>query len=84
MNQRAEELDKLVEKYSADCDRLEKQRREYENLIKKVKIEQREWEAKKRRDLEEFEKQKEEELGKVKKEKKNYEQRQKNLQLVNN
>ena len=51
-------------------------------MIRKLKVEQRDVEAQKKRTSEEVERLKEEEMGKVRKEKKALEQRQKNFQLV--
>lgn len=57
---------------------------QYDNLIRKVRAEQREVEAMKKRQAEEVDKLKEEEMNKLKKEKRALEQRQKNFQLVSN
>ena len=51
-------------------------------MIRKLKVDQRDVEAQKKRTSEEVERLKEEEMGKVRKEKKALEQRQKNFQLV--
>lgn len=53
-------------------------------MIRKLKVDQRDVEAQKKRTSEEVERLKEEEMGKVRKEKKALEQRQKNFQLVSN
>ena len=53
-------------------------------MIRKLKVDQRDVEAQKKRTSEDVERLKEEEMGKVRKEKKALEQRQKNFQLVSN
>ena len=53
-------------------------------MIRKLKVDQRDVEAQKKRTAEEVERLKEDEMGKVRKEKKALEQRQKNFQLVSN
>lgn len=53
-------------------------------MIRKVKLDQRELDTKRKKDFEEVERMKEEEMVKIRKEKKNIEQRSKNLQLTNN
>ena len=59
-------------------------KREYDNLMRKVKIETRELETLKKKMSEDVEKVKQEELDKIKKEKKALETRTKNLNLVSN
>ena len=51
-------------------------------MIRKLKVDQRDVEAQKKRTSEDVERLKEEEMGKVRKEKKALEQRQKNFQLL--
>lgn len=59
-------------------------KREYENLIRKVRGETRELETLKKKINDDVEKVKQEELEKIRKEKKALEMRSKNLQMVSN
>jgi centromere protein J len=80
--QKVEQLNKAMEKFNQEQDFHNRKRQEYERLIQKAQIEKRDFEAMKKKALEEVERLKEEELNKLKKEKKALEQRSKNLQLV--
>lgn len=57
-------------------------KREYEQLLSKQRVDFRDYEGKKKRELEELERVKNEEVEKLRKEKKALEQRQRNLQMV--
>ena len=54
-------------------------KREYETLLRKVRIDLRDQDAKRKKELQDLEKMKEEEMLKIKKDKKILEQRQRNL-----
>lgn len=84
VNSKLEQLDKAIEKYNQENERVCSQKREYEDLMRKVRIETRELETLKKRMSEDVEKVKQEELDKIKKEKKALEARQKNLNIVSN
>ena len=77
-----EQLEKAIERYNADNETLTQKKSQYDNLLRKVKVEQREIDALRKRNQEEVERLKEDEMSKLRKEKKALEQRQKNFQLV--
>ena len=74
-----EQLEKAIERYNADNETLAQKKSQYDNLLRKVKAEQREMDALRKRNQEEVERLKEDEMSKLRKEKKALEQRQKNF-----
>lgn len=70
-----EQLEKAIERYNQDNEMLTQKKSQYDNMLRKVRSEQRELEAMKKRQADEVDKLKEEEMNKLKKEKKAFEQR---------
>lgn len=65
-----EQLEKAIERYNADNETLTQKKSQYDNLLRKVKVEQREIDALRKRNQEEVERLKEDEMSKLRKEKK--------------
>lgn len=65
-----EQLDKAIETYNQQNEAAQRLKREYEQLLSKQRVDFRDFEGKKKRELEELERVKNEELEKIKKEKK--------------
>ena len=82
MKQKMDQLDKAIEAYNQQSEIAQKLKREYENMIGKQRIEFREFESRKKKEIEDIDKLKVEELEKLKKDRKLLEQKQRNLQLV--
>lgn len=68
VNQKLEQLDKAIEKYNQENERVSAMKRDYEALMRKVRVETRELENLKKKMNEDVEKVKQEELDKLKKE----------------
>lgn len=64
--QKIEQLNKAMEKFNLEQDFHQKKKLEYEKLIQKVQIEKREFEAVKKKAMEDIEKLKQDELNKLK------------------
>ena len=64
-----EQLEKAIERYNTDNDTLTQKKSQYDNLLRKVKAEQREMDALRKRNQEEVERLKEDEMSKLRKEK---------------
>ena len=77
-----DQLDKAIEAYNQQSEIANKLKREYENMIGKQRIEFRDFESRKKKEIEDIDKLKVEELEKLKKDRKLLEQKQRNLQLV--
>jgi len=82
MKQKMEQLDKAIEAYNQQSEIAQKMKREYENLLGKQRVDFRDFETRKKKEIEDIDRLKVEELDKLKKERKLLEQRSKNLQLV--
>ena len=80
VNLKLEQLDAAIEKYTKDQENTQKLKRDYEAMVRKQKVEQRDLDSKKKKDVEEFEKYKEAEMEKVKKERED--ERQKHMDEV--
>ena len=74
-----EQLEKAIERYNTDNETLAQKKSQYDALLRKVKAEQREMDALRKRNHEEVERLKEDEMSKLRKEKRALEQRQKNF-----
>jgi len=72
-------MNKAMERFNAEQDMLQRKRQEYEKMIQKAQVEKREFEALKKKAIDDIEKMKQDEYEKLKKEKKALEQRSKNL-----
>lgn len=77
-----EQLEKAIQQYNQDNEILSAKKIQYDRLMMKIKAEQRELEAQRKRTQDDVTRLKEDEMDKVRKEKKALEQRQKNFQLV--
>ena len=79
VSQKLEQLDKAIEKYNLENEKINSMKREYEQLIRKVRLETKELDTLRKKMGEDVEKAKAEELEKIKRERKALEMRQKNL-----
>jgi molecular chaperone GrpE (heat shock protein) len=78
-SQKLEQLDKAIEKYNLENEKVNTMKREYEQLMRKVRQETKDLETLRKKMGEDVEKAKAEELDKIKRERKALEMRQKNL-----
>jgi len=62
LNQKSEELERAIEKFRIENEKVDKLKKEYETVLKKTKIDLRDQDLKKKKEAEDFEKAKEEEL----------------------
>ena len=79
VSQKLEQLDKAIEKYNLENEKVNSMKREYEQLIRKVRLETKELDSLRKKMGEDVEKAKAEELEKIKRERNALEMRQKNL-----
>jgi molecular chaperone GrpE (heat shock protein) len=79
VSQKLEQLDKAIEKYNLENEKVNTMKREYEQLMRKVRQETKDLETLRKKMGEDVEKAKAEELDKIKRERKALEMRQKNL-----
>jgi hypothetical protein len=79
VSQKLEQLDKAIEKYNLENEKVNNMKREYEQLMRKVRQETKDLETLRKKMGEDVEKAKAEELDKIKRERKALEMRQKNL-----
>lgn len=79
VSQKLEQLDKAIEKYNLENEKVNTMKREYEHLMRKVRQETKDLETLRKKMGEDVEKAKAEELDKIKRERKALEMRQKNL-----
>ena len=70
LNKKQEELEKAIDQFNAQNDQLHAQKLQYDQMIRKVKLEQREIDTLKKRQNEDVEKMKEDAMQQIKKEKK--------------
>jgi ribosomal protein L34E len=75
MKSKMEQLERAIETYNAQSEQAQRVKREYEALLGKQRVDFRDFEAKKKRELEDMDRLRNEELEKVRKEKKLLEQR---------
>lgn len=61
VNQKVEQLDKAICNYNLENEKLGKVRKEQEQILKKLRVEQREMDSKRKKDADELEKLKQEE-----------------------
>ncbi len=79
LQKKQEQLEKAIARYNNDNTDLVQKKAQYDNMLRKVKTEQRELEAQRKKAGEEVDRMKEDEMSKLRKEKKALEQRQKNF-----
>ena len=82
MKQKMEQLNQAIETYNQQTEGAHKMKREYEQLVAKQRVDFREFETRKKKELEDIDRLRNDEVDKLKKDKKALEQRQRNMQMV--